>query len=168
MKHILKNKQQGFSLVEILITISIMVIAISLAAPPLNSFIENNRMTSATNKLVSAINYARNEAITRRTTTTITGNGNGWTVSVIPLTTTTPSAIMTYELDTGIEIEISEDEIQTNGMRFTADGFRDLSQTPGSFFFLVCDPDIDFTRRVNVSAAGTTTVTRNPVAGCQE
>lgn len=161
------KKQSGFSLVEILITISILVVAISLAAPPLTSFIENNRMTTAANNLVSAINLARNEAIARRTTTTIAGNGNGWTVSFIPLTTTTPTAIMTYELDDGIEIDISDSNIQSSGLRFSADGYRDLSTTPATFTFLVCDPDIDFNRTVSVSAAGTTSVTKG-TGGCPD
>ena len=160
-----KNNQSGFSLVEMLITISILVVAISLAAPPLTSFIENNRMTSAANNLVSAINYARNEAIARRTTTTVVGNDSGWTVSFIPLTTTTPSAIMTYELEGDLQITISDANVRSNGLRFTSDGYRDLSQAPASFTFFLCDSDIDFNRTVSVSAAGTTSVTKG-TGGC--
>ena len=146
---------------------SILVIAIGIAAPSLMSFIENNRMTTAANNLVSAINYARNEAITRRSTTTIAGNGNGWTVSIIPLTTSTATAIMTYELDDGIEINIDDANVQNNGLRFTSDGYRDLSAAPTTFNFIVCDQDIDSNRTVTVSAAGTTSVSKG-TGGCPD
>jgi Tfp pilus assembly protein FimT len=135
----------------------------ALAAPPLSDFIKNNRMTSVANKLVSAIILAKNEAVTRRRTVTINGSDSGWTVSVIPLTTTTGVSIAEYSLDDDMVLRINPSTI--NSITFTPDGFRNMADNPGPFSFTVCSSDITNTRVVNVSTAGTTSVTKGST-GC--
>lgn len=66
MKH-----AHGFTLVELLITILVAALLLSLAIPAFNSFVENNRIVSSTNELVSALAVARNGAIHRRDTVTL-------------------------------------------------------------------------------------------------
>jgi len=66
MKH-----AHGFTLVELLITILVAALLMALAVPAFNSFVENNRIISSTNELVSALAVARNGAIHRRDTVTL-------------------------------------------------------------------------------------------------
>ena len=61
----------GFTLVELLITILVASLLMALAVPAFNSFIENNRIASSTNELVSALAVARSEAIHRRETASL-------------------------------------------------------------------------------------------------
>ena len=122
-------------------------------------------MTTVANKLVSAIILARNEAVTRRSTVTITGDDSGWTVSVVPFTTSTLIPIASYTLDEGVGLQTSNDAISS--VTFTPDGFRDMTGTTASFYFTVCAADTTNTRRVNVSAAGTTSVEKS-TGGCPE
>ena len=159
------KKSKGFTLTEMMITVAVMGIGMGLAAPSLSNFMKNNRMTAVSNKLVSAIILARNEAVTRRSTVTVTGNDTGWTVAVIPLTTTTGVPIASYTLEAGTVLNLSDNSI--TGVRFTPDGFRDLSQSTASFYFELCTEGVDATRRVNVSAAGTTNVVKGS-GGCPE
>lgn len=158
-----RSSSKGYSLIEILITVAIMAIALGLAVPSLSTFMKNNRMTEVSNKLVSAIILARNEAVTRRATVTISGDDTGWTVGVIPLTTTTITPLASYSLEPDVGLFMSNDSI--NSITFTPDGFRDVSGNTTSFFFTVCSPDTTHTRIVNVSAAGTTSVTKD-TGGC--
>jgi len=170
LKPLLRNKQglhkgsKGYTLMEMMVTVTLMAIVMALATPPLNNFINNSKMTSGANNLVSAIIFAKNEAVSRRRNVTITVNGDGWTVSVIPLTTPpTGIPIATYTLDEGMVLRISDGSI--NSVTFTPDGFRDLTGITTAFFFTVCSADTTNTRIVNISTAGTTTVAKG-TTGC--
>lgn len=60
-----KGGQNGFNLIELMITIFIVSILLVIAVPSFQETIQSNRMTSVTNELVGALNFARSEAIRR-------------------------------------------------------------------------------------------------------
>ena len=55
----------GVGLLELLVTIVVLVVLANLAIPNFWSFIQSNRVTGETNSLVTAVNYARSEAVKR-------------------------------------------------------------------------------------------------------
>ncbi len=55
----------GFTLVELMITIAVIGVIAFLGVPSLTSLLENNRVTTQTNQLVSSIHLARSEAVKR-------------------------------------------------------------------------------------------------------
>lgn len=57
------HKQSGFTLVELLVTVAIAAIVLSVAVPSMRDIIQNSRISSVTNELVSALMVARSEAI---------------------------------------------------------------------------------------------------------
>lgn len=59
------ERQKGFTLLELMVTISVAAIILSVGVPGFISFIQNNRAVTHTNDLVTALNLARSEA-TRR------------------------------------------------------------------------------------------------------
>ena len=59
--------QKGFTLIELLVTLTVIIIMAIFAAPALRTFIQNNKAVTQTNLLVTAMNYARSEAVKRRT-----------------------------------------------------------------------------------------------------
>ena len=61
------DKEPGFTLVELLITIVVVSILLAAGVPAFQSFIKNNRVTAQTNDLVTAIQLARSEALKRGT-----------------------------------------------------------------------------------------------------
>lgn len=77
------KKTTGFTLIELLITLVILAIVSAVAIPGFSNLIENNRLASGTNLLVSSIKFARAEAIKRGTNVTFSTDGglaSGWCV----------------------------------------------------------------------------------------
>jgi type IV fimbrial biogenesis protein FimT len=54
----------GFTLVELLVTVSLAAILMAIGVPMLRDSIANNRLTAQTNELIAAITLARSQAIT--------------------------------------------------------------------------------------------------------
>lgn len=61
------DQQKAFSLAELLVVIVVLGIVLSIATPSFNAFIQHNRQTTHVNQMIDLLNYARAEAVTRRT-----------------------------------------------------------------------------------------------------
>ena len=55
----------AFTLLELLITLSIGLVLFGLAMPSFNTLLSTNRLTTSINEWVTDLNYARSEAIKR-------------------------------------------------------------------------------------------------------
>ncbi len=86
MKRILRNAPQaaqrpsrlcGFTLVEMLVTVSIAVIMVGWAAPSFLQSVRNNRITTDTNSLISDIALMRSEAVKRSLAVTMCASTDG-------------------------------------------------------------------------------------------
>lgn len=79
--------RNGFTLIELMVTISVAAILLALAAPAFQGLLISNRITAQTNDLVSDLAFARSEAIKRgvrvtvcfANTATTCGAGTNWT-----------------------------------------------------------------------------------------
>ncbi len=75
---------RGFTLIELMVTLTVMAIVLSLAAPSFASLLASNRMATQTNELIGALNLARSEAVRRsQPVTLLAGEANyskGWSV----------------------------------------------------------------------------------------
>lgn len=75
-----RKRQQGFTLVELLIAVAIAAIVLSMGVPSFRDALMNSRLTSQANAFVAAINLARSEAIKRSRNVTLECNtGTDWT-----------------------------------------------------------------------------------------
>lgn len=61
-------KEQGFTLIEMLISILIVAIILRFGVPEMNKFIERNRIKGAAEAVYNEINFARSQSIKTSTT----------------------------------------------------------------------------------------------------
>lgn len=91
----MKSRQYGFTLVELLVTIAVVMVLTVLAVPSFQTFLAGRQIEATADTLVSDFRYARSEAVKRANRVTIcpsitgsscTGSGglwkNGWIVFV--------------------------------------------------------------------------------------
>jgi len=65
MKTALNKSLRGFTLIELMITLSIFAILMAIAVPSLRAFIVSGELTGQANDVLAAINLARSEAVRR-------------------------------------------------------------------------------------------------------
>lgn len=56
-------RNKAFSLIELMVTVSVLAIVIAIAYPSLSSVIQGNQLLAKNNDLVSALRFARAEAV---------------------------------------------------------------------------------------------------------
>lgn len=70
-------QQSGFTLIELIVVLAFAAIIMTFAIPNFNTAIRNNRLSTQANDLVSALNLARSEAVTRGDRVTVCRSLNG-------------------------------------------------------------------------------------------
>lgn len=71
------DRQKGFTLLELLTTLGIATVLVTLAVPSFTTLSLNSKRASSTNELVSALHYARSSAIMRNSRFTVCTSSNG-------------------------------------------------------------------------------------------
>jgi len=133
----------GFTLIELMVTIAIAGILIGIAIPSFTSIITSNRLTTSANELVTALNFARSEAVKRGQQVVVRKTGaeweNGWQVFVdIDRSTLAKENVLDAGTDIVLRVYSPLKESYTlrgnnnftNFIRYTPMG---VSSNPGSF-----------------------------------
>jgi type IV fimbrial biogenesis protein FimT len=89
----------GFSLLELMVTLTILAILIVLGIPSYEQWIVNSRIRTATESIQNGLRFARNEASQRATNVRFQLNsptdGADWTVCLLPASATSAAAVST-------------------------------------------------------------------------
>lgn len=75
------SSQQGFSIIELMVGIAVLGVLLGVGVPTFIEITNSNRITTQTNELVSALNYARSEAVKRGDPVSVCSSTNGATCS---------------------------------------------------------------------------------------
>ena len=71
------RRQTGFTLVELLITMTVVALVLGIGLPGLRDFIQNNRRAAKINELVASLTLARSEAVSRNLAVSMCPSTNG-------------------------------------------------------------------------------------------
>ena len=75
----LRRRAAGVTLIELMVTVSLIVVIMALAAPSFATFQRNAELTSTTNTMLSSLTVARSEAMKRgRNVTVAPIDGSSW------------------------------------------------------------------------------------------
>ncbi len=77
------KRQAGFSLIEIMVVVAVMVVLAGVGVPAMQEMVVNQRIKTTTSDLFSSILRARSEAIKRNTDVSMTPSASwntGWTI----------------------------------------------------------------------------------------
>jgi type IV fimbrial biogenesis protein FimT len=79
------GRAAGVTLVELMVTLTVLAVGATLAAPGLSQMIANYKVRGAAEGILGGLNFARTEALRRNAAVTfaLTPGGSGWTVNQV-------------------------------------------------------------------------------------
>ena len=69
--------ESAFTLIELMITIAVAAVVLTLGVPSFNNVIERNQLTAHINELVSTLHFARSEAVRRNSDVRVCHSADG-------------------------------------------------------------------------------------------
>ena len=74
-----KTGGRGFTLIELMVTLAVAAILLTIGIPSFQQFIANNRASAGANELLAALQLARSEAVRRNSFASVCPSTNGTT-----------------------------------------------------------------------------------------
>jgi type IV fimbrial biogenesis protein FimT len=134
------NCQRGFTIVELMIAIVIAGVLAAITVPNMSEFIKNNTRTTRVNTMVTALNYARSEAVSRNARVSLCKSSG-------------PNFNNCDAIGTG--------DFASGWIVFVDGGLRGGITAPADVILRVFQPDMGG----NATLIGSRNVTKNPISG---
>lgn len=142
--HVHGRRLDGFTLLELMVTLAVAAILVTIAIPSYRGLVQRNALTASVNDLVGDLNYARSEAVTRGQSVYLCQSsdqasctkdsdwGKGWIVYAPAPPTVTPSKDNLLRVRSALKNSIQIDVAMFSGppVEFDANGF---SASNGTF-----------------------------------
>lgn len=143
------RNHHGFTLIELMVTISVAAIIMAIAIPSMQLMQANARMASAANDLSSDLKRTRSDAISYRTNYTITPIGgtnwsNGWLATYNVSSTANgavspKNSLQKVSLPAGVTIAQNIMSLRFSGTTGRLSGDDDV---PVDVTFIICDSNV--------------------------
>ena len=137
----LQMTSSGFTLIELMVTIAVLAIIVSIAAPNISTQLANQRVKSTTSTLVNALKEAKAESVIRRQNVTLS-YANTSNPKVINITGEDKGIIASYSYDDKSTIKPSTASIK----------FEPSKRVDAVATYTICDKNTSIVpKQVNVS-----------------
>jgi type IV fimbrial biogenesis protein FimT len=121
-----RNRAPGFTLIEMMVVMSLVAILAALAVPNFRDLLLNQRLASNTSDFVAALNLARAEAMKRSQKVKLLPRSQDWAKGWEVSTTVDKETevLRTFDaLEAGVEVDSSTGNGFRNSITFDANGF---------------------------------------------
>lgn len=160
------KQQHGFTLIELMVTLAVLTILLTVGVPNFQSFMLKNRISTASNTLIGALNLARSEAIKRGVDVKMIRLGSGaWEGGWLIQSVSTSEVIKTYPATSQLTIFTGSN--YQNWVGFHPNGFPFSGGSLPNDTFKICSTrDLSSVngRNIYVSRLGRT---RSVESSCQ-
>lgn len=165
------SPEHGFTLIEMLVALSIAAILLAIAVPSYSSSQLNSQLRASANDLIGSINLARSEAIKRGTTVTVCASSDGETCGgawnegwlVLREADALHEAVIFHSVS-AIPAGFRLTELSANAtLLFRSTG---VDATPATFTLCRSSPSANQERVVSMDATGRAFVKRTTTGSC--
>lgn len=172
---------RGFTLIELMVTIAVLAITLTIAAPSFQGLINSNRLVSQSNELVASLQLARSEAIRRNAKVEVCASSDGstcdttsdtWTQWLVMIASS-GEVLRVNEVNPKVSVMPSAAILNNeNHVEFSADGLaRDTTNALLVASIGICmetDRPAENTKRLTIAAGGRlATVSEDTDASCE-
>ncbi|WP_158224727.1 GspH/FimT family pseudopilin [Agaribacterium haliotis] len=180
---IIKTRQGGFSLIELLVVMSMAAILLGIAVPSFSQFLKKNRIQADQRSLLADLSVARNKAIEGNTVVSVCAKAantetcadsddwsNGWLIFVDDASGTTSDnaangslegseeLVLIFDAKSNNSIDLQDEPSGDNivSVSFSQRGYLLSSKNDEQASILFCEPDDDakFARAIFVELTG--------------
>lgn len=161
-----RRAQRGFTLIEAMITITVMLVLITVAVPSFRDVTHRSQLRSAANDLVASVHFARSEAIKRNAPVTMCISSDGVNCAA--------SGGWQQGWIVRSDVTLRQQSASPPTVRISAAGINNLTFQPTgvdatSAIFTVCRTpagSTDEQRRVTIDATGRPSVRNTTGSAC--
>jgi type IV fimbrial biogenesis protein FimT len=120
----------GFTLIELMVTLAVAIVILAIGIPAFNAMSARDMSAATVNGLVTALQHARTEAVSRGEGVSVVGSNynQGWLVKVATAADTDPIRVYTAPRPGQVKIEGGASPLT----------FNSRGETTGNFLFTVC------------------------------
>ncbi|MCH1924384.1 GspH/FimT family pseudopilin [Shewanella sp. C32] len=154
----MRKMPNGFTLVELMVTIAVAAILLTVGVPSLKSLYDAYRGNSEISRIQQALSFARNQAISYGAPVAVCPNNNGtscgsdWQSGLLIYATTTADTATVSKVLKVVEGFNSSDRIAGGKIVFRPDG---LTSNTAQVSFIYCpNGERSGSRSINVSSSG--------------